>query len=486
LLRQPDRSPPRRLLAAGSRLLILAAMLAVGSPGGAPAAAQERAVPQSRAEIQLSFAPVVKQVAPAVVNIFATKTVAQRRSPLFDDPFFRRFFGEDFGVFGRERERTENALGSGVIVDSEGLVVTNHHVIGEADSIRVVLADRREYDASVVLDDERTDLAVLQLDAGEAALPQIAFRDSDSVEVGDLVLAIGNPFGVGQTVTSGIVSATARTQVGVSDYSFFIQTDAAINPGNSGGALVTMDGRLIGINTAIYSRNGGSVGIGFAVPSNMVRTVVAAARGDGVVRRPWAGAQGQTVDRNLAAAVGLDRVGGVIVNEIFPGGPADRAGLDEGDVVLAVGGQPVADAQALRFRLATMDLGGATDLKVWRGGETVSLNLDLEPAPEDPPRNPQRLDGRHPLRGATVANLSPALAEELELSGVWQGVVVLEVPGGSTARRFGFRPGDVLHEVNGRQVRTVPQAQAALDAGSERWRLTVERNGRLRTVEFSG
>ncbi|OAB56102.1 serine protease [Phormidium willei BDU 130791] len=451
-----------------------------------PAAAQTRALPDSQAQIQLSFAPVVKQVAPAVVNIFASKTVTQRQSPLFDDPFFRRFFGEDFGVFGRPRERTQNALGSGVIVDPAGLVVTNQHVIAGADEIRLVLADRREFAAEIVLEDSRTDLAVLRLDSGGEALPAVAFRDSDSIEVGDLVLAIGNPFGVGQTVTSGIVSATARTQVGVSDYSFFIQTDAAINPGNSGGALVTLDGRLVGINTAIYSRSGGSVGIGFAVPSNMVRTVVAGARDGGVIRRPWAGAQGQTLTAELAEAVGLPRAGGVIVNEIYSGGPADRAGLVEGDVVLAVGGKPVADAQALRFRLATQQLGARTDLRVWRDAGEVTLSLPLEPPPEEPPRNPARMTGRHPLSGAVVANLSPALAEELELHGAWQGVVVLQVPNGATARRFGFRRGDVVHRIDGQQVRTVRQLAGALEAAQGRWRMTIERDGRLRTVDFSG
>jgi serine protease Do len=458
---------------AGAALLVVAAT------------AQERAVPESRAQIQLSFAPVVERVAPAVVNIFARRTVAQRGSPLFDDPFFRRFFGEDFGVFGQERERTQNSLGSGVIVDPAGLVVTNQHVIAGADRIRVVLADRREYAAELVLEDPRTDLAVLRLPQAEGGLPAVAFRDSDSIAVGDLVLAIGNPFGVGQTVTSGIVSATARTQVGVSDYNFFIQTDAAINPGNSGGALVTLDGKLIGINTAIFSRSGGSVGIGFAVPSNMVRTVVAGAR-DGVIRRPWAGALGQTLTPDVAEAVGLERVAGVMVSEIYPQGPADRAGLEAGDVVLAVGDRPVVDAQALRFRLATMALGEETELEVWRDGRRLALRLPLEPAPESPPRDPAELSGRHPLNGAVAANLSPALAEELQLPGIWQGVVLLEVPRRSAARRYGFRPGDVVHAVNRQQVRTVDQLAAALDATYGGWRLTVERDGRLRTLEIAG
>ncbi|WP_119169219.1 DegQ family serine endoprotease [Algihabitans albus] len=464
----------------GAVAIVLAALLPL------TAAAQQRVVPESREEMQLSFAPVVKEVAPAVVNIFASKTVVQRQSPMLDDPFFRRFFGEDFGVFGQPRERNQNSLGSGVIVDSSGLVVTNHHVIADADEIRVVLADRREFEAEILLEDPRTDISILRLESDALDLPVATFRDSDSIEVGDLVLAIGNPFGVGQTVTSGIVSATARTQVGVTDYSFFIQTDAAINPGNSGGALVTLDGGLIGINTAIYSRSGGSIGIGFAVPSNMVATVVAGAREGGVVRRPWAGAQGQTVTADLAQAVGLSRAVGVMVGEIYPGGPADRAGLAEGDVVLAVGGQPVADTQSLRYRLATQRLGAQTELQVWRAGSEVVIDLPLEVAPETPPRNPARLSGRHPLSGAVVANLSPALADELDLQGTWQGVVVLQVPRGSPARRSGFRRGDVLHEVNRQAVRTVSQLGVAIEAAEGRWQMRVEREGRVRSVDFSG
>ena len=269
-----------------NRVLAVFFGLLVSLSGPVLAQTVEQGVPTSRIQIELSFAPVVKQVAPAVVNIFSRRIVRQRAvSPLFDDPFFKRFFGEDFGMLGVPRERIQSSLGSGVIVSPDGLIVTNYHVIKGSDEITVVLPDRREFAATLVLDDERTDLAVLRIDAGNDALPSVDFRDSDDVEVGDLVLAIGNPFGVGQTVTSGIVSATARTQVGISDYSFFIQTDAAINPGNSGGALVTLDGKLLGINTAIFSRGGGSIGIGFAIPANMVRTVVAcAARGGEIVR----------------------------------------------------------------------------------------------------------------------------------------------------------------------------------------------------------
>jgi serine protease Do len=254
-------------------VLAVVAGLLLAVADAAPVTAEQAKVPESREEIALSFAPVVRRVAPAVVNIYAKRMVQQRvSSPLFDDPFFKRFFGDSFGSLEQPRERVQNALGSGVIVDSGGLVVTNHHVIQGADEITVVLADRREFPAEVVVSDERSDLSVLRIDAAGEALPTLEFKDSDEAEVGDLVLAIGNPFGVGQTVTSGIISALARTQAGISDFNFFIQTDAAVNPGNSGGALVTLDGRLIGINTAIYSRSGGSIGIGFAVPSEMVRT----------------------------------------------------------------------------------------------------------------------------------------------------------------------------------------------------------------------
>jgi len=444
-------------------------------------------VPTSNAEMLLSFAPVVKQVAPAVVNVF-TRTVVEAppASPLFDDPFFKRFFGDAFGELGRPRQREESALGSGVLVSAEGYVVTNHHVIGNATEIRVVLGDRRDFPATLVLDDPDTDLAVLKIEGEVTDLPFLQFKDSDALEVGDLVLAIGNPFGVGQTVTSGIVSALARTQVGVTDYNFFIQTDAAINPGNSGGALVTMDGGLIGINTAIFSRSGGSVGIGFAIPSNMVRTVVQAALTGGEVLRPWAGVTGQTVTPDLAEGFGLDRPGGVLVSEIFPGGPADKAGLEVGDVVLAIEKKPVVDAAALRFRLATLGTEGAAQLDVWRDRKVVALSLPLELPPETPPRDETVLNGRQPLAGVKVANLSPALAEELEMQGAWRGVVILDVDSRSFARRFGFRPGDILAAVNDRQIVSVEELRAALSEPAPTWRIGVSRGGRLRTFEIAG
>ncbi|MBT3702547.1 MAG: trypsin-like serine protease, partial [Alphaproteobacteria bacterium] len=305
----------------------------------------DRVLPDSRQQVQLSFAPLVKRVRPAVVNIYTRKVVKKSfRSPFFNDPFFKRFFGEKFAL-GAPRERIQNSLGSGVIVRADGLVVTNHHVIKGADEITVALADRREFAAEIVVKDERTDLAVLRIDPRGEVLSHLELIDSDNLEVGDLVLAIGNPFGVGQTVTSGIVSALARTQVGVADFASFIQTDAAINPGNSGGALVTMGGKLAGVNTAIFSRSGGSNGIGFAIPANMVRSVIDGAVSGGEIVRPWLGASGQAVTRDIAQAQGLDRPGGVLINSLFKGGPAQNAGLKVGDIVTAVDDHEIFDPQ---------------------------------------------------------------------------------------------------------------------------------------------
>jgi Do/DeqQ family serine protease len=468
------------------RGLVLALALGGTLASQGPAAAQDKTMPSSREEVTLSFAPVVKKVAPAVVNIFSKRTVKERPvSPLFSDPFFRRFFGDSFGLKGVPRERMESSLGSGVIVSPDGLVVTNHHVIQGADEITVVLADLRELSAELVLDDKDTDLAVLRIDPGSDPLPYVEFRDSDDVEVGDLVLAIGNPFGVGQTVTSGIVSATARTQVGISDYSFFIQTDAAINPGNSGGALVTLDGRLLGINTAIYSRSGGSVGIGFAIPANMVRTVVASAETGESVRRAWSGLVGQSLTKDLAEGFGLDRPGGVIVSKVFPGGPADRAGIRSGDIVLSIEGQPVRDIDTLRFRVATKELGSKVKTTLWRDRKIVDVSMPLTTPPEQPPRDETFLDGRHPLVGAVIANLSPALAEEINVPGAWEGVIITKIQRGSPAHRFRFQPGDLLIAVNQVKVTDAKSLAAYLAKPLESWRITFSRDGRVGHVEFN-
>ncbi|MBY0431011.1 MAG: Do family serine endopeptidase, partial [Rhodospirillales bacterium] len=343
------------------------AVLALTMAAVSPLAAQT--VPQSRPQVQLSYAPVVKTTAPAVVNIYTRKVVRTTGvSPLLADPFFRQFFGDMFGRLGVPEEKVQRSLGSGVIVRGDGLIVTNRHVVKESDQITVVLNDRREFEAQVLGSDERSDLAILKVDPAGQPLPHIEMGDSDLLEVGDLVLAIGNPFGVGQTVTSGIVSALARTAVGITDYRSFIQTDAAINPGNSGGALVDMGGRLVGINTAIYSQSGGSTGIGFAIPTSMVQAVITGITHGGKLVRPWLGVTGQGVNNEIAHSLNLPRPAGVLVNSLYPGGPGEQAGLKVGDIVMAINGREVEDEEALRFRIATLAVGGAAQLTVLRQG----------------------------------------------------------------------------------------------------------------------
>jgi Do/DeqQ family serine protease len=465
-----------------------AALAAAAFLAGLPASAGAQSpsvVPESQVTIKQSFAPVVKRVAPAVVNVYVSHRVEQVVSPFADDPFFSRLFGENLGI---PRERIQNSLGSGVLVSPEGVVVTNNHVIqggGEAE-ITVALSDGREFPAKVVIKDEQTDLAVLRLDAKGAQFPALEFDDSDSLEVGDLVLAIGDPFGVGQTVTSGIVSALARTQVGISDYQFFIQTDAAINPGNSGGALVDMDGRLAGINTAIFSRSGGSHGIGFAIPSNMVRLVVQAAVKGGKVQRPWLGASLQPVTSDIADSLGLDRPSGALVKDVHANGPAARAGIHAGDVIVSVDGKPVQDPQAFQYRFATKGLGRSADLSVIRKGQPIKATVALIAAVEDPPRDMRHLSGNHPLAGAKVANLSPAVAAELGLDDEGRGVVVLEVEEKTPAQRLGVQRGDVIVGINNSKVGSVAELVTALTPSRSGWRLSLERGGRLFNLNIQG
>jgi serine protease Do len=453
---------------------------------GTVADAAEKRTPDNKAEIQLSYAPLVKKTAPAVVNIYARKIVRERGfSPLFDNPFFRQFFGRDFGI-GRPRQRLENSLGSGVIVRSNGLIVTNRHVIKGADQINVVLADRREFSATLVLTDDRTDLAILQIETGGEPLPKLELSDSDELEVGDLVLAIGNPFGVGQTVTSGIVSALARTQVMSTDLNFFIQTDAATNPGNSGGALVSMDGKLVGVNTAIFSKSGGSLGIGFAIPANMVRAVITGMTKDGRLVRAWMGAKGQTVSHDIATSLGMARPVGVLISDVYKGGAAGAAGLRVGDIVLTVSGHEVNDPKALRYRIATLTVGNKVTLKVRRRKTTLSLNMKLAPPPEIPPRNITVLTGPQPLSGAKVANISPAFAIELGIDPFAMGVLVVDLKRGSAATRLGFRVGDIVRVINGEKVVNVGGLKPLLSARTERWFINIDRKGKSLNLVING
>jgi Do/DeqQ family serine protease len=475
----PSMMPPLHSLRFA---LLLITLLGFADPGFA----QQRATPESRQQITLSFAPLVKQTAPAVVNIYTRRVVQQRVSPLFDDPFFQRFFGQS-SPLGMPRERVERSLGSGVIVAQDGLIVTNDHVVKDSDQITVVLTDRREFEARLVSTDSKTDLAILRITPTDSEkLPFLALHDSDDLEVGDLVLAIGNPFGVGQTVTSGIVSALARTAVGVSDFNFFIQTDAAINPGNSGGALVSMDGRLVGINSAIYSRSGGSLGIGFAIPSNMVRTVVDAVAGGGKLVRPWLGVDGQTVTADIASSLGLSRPAGVLVNAVDPKSTAAGGGLKVGDVITAINERQVDDPEALKFRVATMPVGARAALTVIRNGKPRQVTFSVTAPPEDPPRDVTQLSGRQPLAGATVANLSPALAEEIGFSGPSQGVVILDVARNSPAARVGVQSGDVVLRIDDREVSTTSQLTKLLSRVQNAWKVTVRRGDQVLTSTVAG
>ncbi len=461
-------------LALSAVVLFAIAMVASG------ASAQERRVPSSESQIQLSFAPVVHRVAPAVVNVYAARVV-ENRNPFLADPFFRQFFGG-----GMPREQVERSLGSGVIVDPTGLVVTNYHVIADASEVKIALSDKREFAADIVLKDQRSDLAVLRIKGTKERFPTLEFANSDELQVGDVVLAIGDPFGVGQTVTHGIVSALARTQVGISNYQFFIQTDAAINPGNSGGALVDINGRLVGINSAIYSRSGGSQGIGFAIPANMVRVVVASAEGgSGAVQRPWLGAKLQEVTSEIADSLGLKRPTGALVASVVPGGPAARAGIKTGDLIVSVDGQTVDDPNAFDYRFATKPLGGTAQIGLVRQGKDLVVPVALQGLP-DTPRDELKIRGRSPFLGATVANLSPALADELRLDPQSEGVVITSVADGSTAQSIGFQKGDIVVSVNDHKITRSSELERIANAGGRRWQVTIVRGGQQISVMFSG
>jgi len=476
-------------------LTVTAGILAFGiaayvlAPSAGPAAAAETTtmlapagkLPRDMREVQLTFAPVVKRVAPAVVNVYSRTVVQTAANPFFNNPFFQQFFG----VNPQMRQRVQQSLGSGVIVRPDGLILTNNHVIQGGQDIVVALSDKREFKAKVILADARTDLAVLKIDTHGERLPTVELGDSDRLQVGDLVLAIGDPFGVGQTVTMGIVSALARTEVSASNYQFFIQTDAAINPGNSGGALVTTDGKLAGINTAIFSQSGGSIGIGFAIPANLARRVVEGATSGGV-KLPWIGADGQAVTGDIAASLGLSRPQGILLKSIYPGGPAARAGLKIGDVIQSVDGVEVDDMQSLNYRVATHKAGDTAQLQVYSGGHARTLAVKLALPPENPARDVSTIGGRNPLTGAKVENLSPAVAVDLQMNLLAKGVVIVSTAQGTPSGGYGFQPGDVVHSVNGEAISSVGQLKHALDAAGGHWDLVIDRGGQRLTLTVDG
>jgi len=450
----------------------------------APASAQRKTPPSSREAMFYSFAPVVKTAAPAVVNVYVSSRVKTFVSPFADDPVFGRLFAERFGM---PQERMQNSLGSGVIVSADGVVVTNNHVIkgGGMTEIRIVLADKREFDAKVVLRDEKTDIAVLRITSGDGRFPFIELADSDSLEVGDMVLAIGNPFGVGQTVTQGIISALARSEVGQSEAQVFIQTDAAINPGNSGGALVDVSGRLAGINTSIYSRTGASHGIGFAIPSNLVRLYVDSALKGGKVERPWLGAKIEVITRDMAQALGLDRAAGALVARVSDKGPAAEAGMQAGDVIVAVDGFEVPDARSALYRLTTRGVGNRAKLDIVRKGRKLTVTVALAPAPKPGPNDLRDLSGAHPLDGLQVAAIVPSVADEFNLE-EQDGVAIVKVQERSAAARVGFLPGDILVQVGRHRIITLADVDRAVKERQRQWQIAVKRGGRLLQVQVPG
>jgi Do/DeqQ family serine protease len=457
--------------------MAVALVAAVGL--GVPAWAQ-RVVPPSREVAQFSFAPIVKKAAPAVVNVLVRGQVPPGQAYSEE---FRRYFGQQLAPQGPK----QSSLGSGVIVSADGLVVTNAHVLKVAGTaeIRLVLADRRELDARVVLQDESSDIAVLRIDDVKGALPFLEFADSDTLEVGDQVLAIGNPFGVGQTVTSGIISALGRTRVTRSDAQIFIQTDAAINPGNSGGALVDMSGRVVGINTAIFSRSGGSHGIGFAIPSNLVKLVVESAASGRKVERPWLGAKFNSVTRDMAERLNLGRVAGAMVIRIQANSPAEEAGLQPGDIVVAVDGHDIDDARSAIYRLTTRGAGNRARLDVVRRGQRMAIDVALRSAPTVTRDGEVRdLSGSHPLEGARAANIEPGIADDLGLE-EQQGVTLVAVRPQSTAAKLGFQVGDVVLQVGRDRIGSVRHLDLALKDYRRGDLVLVRRGTRVLRLQLS-
>jgi Do/DeqQ family serine protease len=440
----------------------------------------EARVPQSRQEVQLSFSPVVKRVTGSVVNVYGSQKAREVQSPFAGDPFFERFFGQQ-----PQRRRGQTSLGSGVVVTADGTIITNNHVIANMDVVKIALADGREFECDIVLSDERSDLAVLKVKDSDESFQPLEIGDSDKVEVGDLVLAIGNPFGVGQTVTMGIVSAVSRTLAGVNDYGFFIQTDASINPGNSGGALVDMQGRLIGINTMIYSRSGGSIGLGYAIPSNMTQIVLRSAQNGGAVTRPWLGASFQPVTSEIAESLGIERPRGAMVTSIAKGSPAQKAGLAPGDIVLSINGNIIDHPDALGYRLDTIGVDAAAELGVLSRGREKKLEVKLVAPPETVPREEIELPEGSVLWGARVANLSPAVGQEIGL-GEAEGVVILAVAPRSPAALNGMRRGDIVREVNGVAIERTSDLLEITSKRSRVWQFVVERDERIVVFERNG
>jgi serine protease Do len=467
-----QRNTRRLVFGLGAAVLIAGSALAIDHMAGtkakdpAPAKVEMDETPVSRQSGSFtSFAPIVKKVAPAVVKVVVTSKATNISVPQgfgFDDPFWRRFFGDQFGGRTPNRQFTpprQHGLGSGVIVTKDGFILTNNHVVDGADEVKVSLHDGRELPAKVIGRDPKSDIAVIKIEGKD--LPFVTMADSEKVQVGDVVLAVGNPFGVGQTVTTGIVSATGRGNLGIEDYEDFIQTDAAINPGNSGGALVDVEGRLIGINTAIYSRTGGNQGIGFAVPSDLARDVMGSLIKDGKVTRGYLGVMIQDVTPALAKEFKLKDSTGALVGDVVPKGPADKAGLKDGDVVLEFNGKKVPDSRRLRLAVGAVKPGSTVPVKILRDGSTKALEVTVQqqPGTEQLAKSsgPNDTDNGT-LNGVSVGDLDPETRRQMNIPDAVKGVVITEVQPDSPAAEAGLKPGDVIQEINRHPVKTADEA----------------------------
>lgn len=405
-----------------------------------------------------AMAEIAEAVKPSVVNISTTRTIKERPfNPFFEDPFLRRFFGDRFGQPGIPRERKTTSLGSGVIVSPDGYILTNNHVIKDAEEIKVILPDRREFKGRIIGTDPKTDLAVIKIDAED--LPTITWGDSDKLKVGEIVLAIGSPYGLTQTVTMGIVSAVGRANVGIAEYEDFIQTDAAINPGNSGGALVNTRGELVGINTAIFTITGGYQGIGFAIPSNMAQIVMDSLIKKGKVVRGWLGVSIQPITPELAQQFHLEEEYGALVADVIEDSPAEKAGIKRGDVIIEFKGKKIEGPYTLRNIVAGTPPGEVVELKVVRDGEVKSLMVTIGELSAELPERGGPMVYKNALRGVRVQNLTPDLFQQLDLPKKIRGVVVTHIEAGSPAETK-LIPGDVILEINRKAIANVEDYEA--------------------------
>jgi serine protease Do len=446
--------------------------------------------PAVSAPMMPSYAPLIKEAMPEVVNIASSRpaknNMDDQSNPLFDDPFLRQFFGNRAPQFRQQpgqrggqqapQQQKERGLGSGVIVGTNGYILTNNHVVDGATDIKVSLRDKREFTASVVGRDSKTDIAVLKINADHLAA--IPLGDSSKVEVGDLAFAIGDPFGVGQTVTMGIVSATSRANLGIEDYEDFIQTDAAINPGNSGGALIDARGQLIGINTAILSGSGGNQGVGFAIPVNLAKRVMDQIVDHGHVVRGFLGATIQDVTPTMASALKMSDSNGVLIGDVTAKGPAAQAGIKPGDVITKINNQPVADASALRLQISQIDPGTTVPLTLVRNGSNMTVNAKLGELPNDRDKSAENSNDGDNLQGMQVEPLTPALRQQLHLNSDSTGVVISQLDPNSAAATSGLREGDVVEEINHKPINSVSDFEHAMQsAGDQPTLLHINRDG---------